>query len=152
MAEQVRQLRIIWIAFLIAVAVYTPIPFLLVADGEGGTAPVPATLRSGMNFAALGAGVASILARRWWTNSLHAALQRDGAAQVSADPWARLRAGCIISWALSEAVALIGLALAIVTRTPTEGAPFAAGAAALLLYHRPSNWPIDATARGARPG
>jgi hypothetical protein len=105
-----------------------------------------------MNFAGLGAGVASILARRWWTNSLRAALGGSPGAPVSADPWARLRAGCIVTWALSEAVAIIGLTLALVARQPSEAVPFAAAAAALLVYHRPSNWPIDAIeSLGSRP-
>ena len=129
MSEATR-LRAIWIAFLIAVAICAPLPFLAVAEGEGDRAPVPDAVRSAMNSAALGAGVASILARRWWTNSLRAALERGPSTPVSGDPWARLRAGCIVTWALSEAVAVIGLAMAVVSRDPVAGVPLAAGAAA----------------------
>jgi hypothetical protein len=148
-AERSR-LRATWIAFLVAVALYTPVPFVVVAAGEGATAPAPEFIRTAMSSAALGAGVASILARRWWTRSLCAALERDPSTPVSGGLWARLRAGCTVTWALSEAVALIGLVGAVLLREPTAGVPLAAAAAALLLYHRPSNWPIAAVERRAR--
>lgn len=142
-AEQVKRLRVIWIAFLLAVALYAPIPFLVVGEGADPAAPPPPGVRSGLHFAALGAAVSSFAARRWWTNSLLAAV-RSVAAQTRADVWARLRAGCVITWALSEAVALIGFGLALVAHRPADSVPLAAAAALLLYFHRPSAWPLQA--------
>jgi F0F1-type ATP synthase membrane subunit c/vacuolar-type H+-ATPase subunit K len=139
-ARRLRQLQITWAAFLLVVAFYTPIPFLL---GSSAPAPPP-VLRTGLIFAGLGAAVAAFGTKRWWSNSLLAALQRGGEGD---DAWARLRAGCIITWALSETVALIGMAVAIAGRRPTDVLPFSAAAALLLYFHRLSTWPLDALAR-----
>ena len=73
-ADHAKQLIMIRYAFLATTALYTPIPFLLAAAGEGAAVAVPEAVRSGVSFAALGAGVSSIFARRWWINSVHAAL------------------------------------------------------------------------------
>lgn len=147
MDDQTRQLHIIWIAFLAAVALYVPIPWLIIAAGADTAAAPPPDVRSGLNFAALGAGVSSFVARRWWTSSLLAALHSGPGAQVSADAWTRLRTGCLITWALSEAVAVIGLAQALVTREPSDAVVPAAAAALLLYRHRPESWPLQAVAR-----
>jgi hypothetical protein len=146
-AEQIRLLRIIWIAFLAAVVVYTPIPWLVVAEGADRAPPPPPGVRSGLHFAALGAAVSSFVTKRWWTNSVLAAVGSPRAAPVGADAWARLRIGCVISWALSEAVAIIGLTLAIIARRPLDAVPFAAAAALLLVWHRPASWPLQALPR-----
>jgi hypothetical protein len=148
-AEQARLVRVIWIAFLLAVGIYAPVPFLLVAGGMDDAAPLPSPARSGLYYAALGAAAASFAARRWWTNSLLAALGSTSAAPARTDAWARLRAGCIITWALCEAVALIGVALALVARRPTDGVPLATAAAGLLYLHRPAAWPLQTLARAA---
>ena len=146
-------LRIIWVAFLLAVAIYAPIPFLVVGEGADTAPAPPAGVRSGLVFAALGAAVSSFAAKRWWSNSLLAAVRSEAAAPVRADAWARLRAGCVITWALSEAVALIGFSLALVTHQPADGVPMAAAAALLLYFHRPAAWPVQALARAAgEPG
>jgi hypothetical protein len=151
-AEQSRLLQIVWIAFLAAVIVYTPIPWLIIAEGADSAAPPPPGVRSGLYFAALGAAVSSFLAKRWWTNSLLAAVHSPSGARGSDDAWARLRIGCVITWALSEAVALIGLTLSIIARRPLDAIPFAAGAALLLCLHRPASWPLQALPRaGGRP-
>jgi F0F1-type ATP synthase membrane subunit c/vacuolar-type H+-ATPase subunit K len=148
-AEQVKLLHVIWVAFLLAVAAYAPIPFLVVGDG-GDTVPAPpAGVRSALLFAALGAAVSSFAAKRWWSNALLAAARAQTAAPVAAEASARLRAGCVITWALSEAVALIGFSLALVARRPAQGVPMAIAAVLLLYIHRPAAWPLAAlTARG----
>lgn len=142
--EQLRILHIFWISFLAAVAVYVPVPVLIGAEGGEYGAVVPDAVRASMHSAALGAAVASFLARRWWTNSLLAALRRAPGPAVRVDPWIRLRAGCLITWFLSDAVAIIGLLLAILTHRPLAGVPFSLGAALLLYLHRPAVWPLDA--------
>ncbi len=152
-AEQIKLLHVIWVAFLVAVGLYAPIPFLILAEGADVAAPAPSAVRSGLHFAALGAAVSSFVAKRWWTNSLLAAVRSAPAAQATADVWARLRAGCVLTWALSEAVALIGLGAALVARRPADGVPLAAAAALLLYFHRPAAWPLQAlaSARGQTP-
>jgi hypothetical protein len=149
--EQTRRLHMIWMAFLAAVVLYAPLPWLLIAEGADSAPTPPAGVSSGLNFAALGAGVSSIIAKRWWINSLRAALQAEPAARVRADPWARLRIGCLITWSLSEAVAILGLALALVTRQPMESIAPAAAAALLLVLHRPDSWPLQAMAEAREP-
>jgi F0F1-type ATP synthase membrane subunit c/vacuolar-type H+-ATPase subunit K len=146
-AEQFRLLRIIWIAFLAAVVVYALIAWLVVAEGVDHAPPPPPGVRSGLYFAALGAAVSSFVTKRWWINSALAAVGSPSGAQVGDDAWARLRIGCMISWALSEAVAIIGLTLAIIARRPLDAVPFAAAAALLLVWHRPASWPLQALRR-----
>src|SRR5262250_1482947 len=146
--NELRVLRVMWIAFLVAIGLYAPMPYLLGAEGLDPAAALPAGAQSGLHFAALGAAVSSFAARRWWTNSLLAALG-SGATPARADVWARLRAGCVVTWALSESVALLGLALAMIARRPLDGLPFAAAAAVLLYLHRPAVWPLEALTAAA---
>jgi len=147
-ADELRLLRVMWIAVLVAVGLSAPVPYLVIAEGFDRAVPPPAGVQSGLRFAALGAAVSSFAARRWWTNSLLAALG-SGATPARADVWARLRAGCVVTWALSESVALLGLALAMIARRPLDGLPFAAAAAVLLYLHRPAVWPLEALTAAA---
>ena len=147
--NELRVLRVMWIAFLVAIGLYAPMPYLLGAEGLDPAAALPAGARSGLHFAALGAAVSSFAARRWWTNSLLAALRSPAATPVRDDVWIRLRAGCLITWALSETVALLGFALAMVARRPLDGVPFAVTAAVLLYLHRPAAWRLDALGSAA---
>jgi hypothetical protein len=140
-----QQLRIMWIAFLAAVAVYTPLPWLIIDAGADSAVPVNEALRSGLHSGALGAAVASFLSRRWFTSGLATALKAGDAAP--GELWTRLRLGCLSTWMVSEAVALIGLMLGLMARQPADVLPLAAGAAALLFLHRPAVWPIDAVER-----
>jgi hypothetical protein len=151
MNDHVRILRVIWITFVVAVVVYAPIPWLIVSAGADTAAAPPPGVRSGLRFAALGAGASSFVAKRWWTNSLLAAVRSVHAAGGAADVWARLRAGCLIVWALSESVALIGLASALIARRPLEAVPMAVAAVVLLYLHRPASWPLPALERGGQP-
>lgn len=139
-AEQIRVLGILWAAFLIAVIAYTPLPFVIIH--EVGVELVPPGVRTGLLFAAAGAAVSSFVARRWWIHSVLAAADAAVSTPVSVDAWARLRVGCIITWALSEVVALIGLAVAVMWGQPLDGLPLSAAAVLLLYYHRPASWPI----------
>ena len=114
----------------------------------GDSAPLPPLgVRSGLHFAALGAAASSFVAKRWWSNSLLAAMSAASGAGVGDDAWARLRIGCVITWALSEAVAIVGLTLSIIARRPLAAVPFAAGAVLLLYLHRPASWPLQALMR-----
>jgi hypothetical protein len=142
--DEKRLLYIMWIAFLLAVGLYAPVPYLLIREGADDAAALPVAARSGLYFAALGAAVSSLAAKRWWTNSLLAVVRSEVPTPVKADVWMRLRAGCVVTWALSEAVALLGFALAMIARRPADGVPFAAGAALLLYLQRPATWPVAA--------
>lgn len=145
-----RQLDIMWMAFLGAVVVYTPLPWLIIGAGADDAAPGNEAVRSGLHSGALGAAVASFLVRRWFTNALLTA--RQAGAPV-AERWMRLRLGCLSTWMVSEAVALIGLMLALIDRQPLEALPLAGGALVLLVLHRPAVWPFEAVeeAAGAPP-
>jgi hypothetical protein len=148
-AEQLRRLHLIWIAFLAMVVTFLPVPWLIVDSGAD-TAPLPPVgMDSSLNFAALGAGASSIVAKRWWINSLRASLEGD--APASATAWTRLRTGCLITWALSESVAMLGLALGIVSRQPLESIAPVVAAGLLLYLHRPDSWPLEAVARHRVP-
>ena len=146
-AEQVRRLQLIWIAFLAMVVAYLPLPWLIVDTGIDSAPLPPVGIGSGLNFAALGAGASSFVARRWWINSLRASLESSRDAPTAASPWARLRIGCLITWALSETVALLGVALGIVSRQPLESVAPIVAAGLLLYLHRPERWPIADVAR-----
>src|SRR5262249_61029732 len=111
-ADELRLLRVMWIAVLVAVGLSAPVPYLVIAEGFDRAVPPPAGVQSGLRFAALGAAVSSFAARRWWTNSLLAALG-SGATPARADGGARLRARCVGTRALGEARALLRLALAV---------------------------------------
>jgi hypothetical protein len=148
MTEQVRLLHLIWVAFVLAVVVYAPLPWLVISSGADSAAQPPPGLRSGLRFAALGAGASSFVAKRWWMHSLTAAMQSSTAVGAAAAIWTRLRAGCLVVWALSESVALIGLASALIGRRPLEVVPMTVAALLLLYLHRPANWPLPATERG----
>jgi hypothetical protein len=150
-ANQQKSLQLLWAAFLVAIVLYAPIPWLIVSAGADSVAAPPPGVRSGLRFAALGAGASSFVAKRWWTNSLVAALRSTHAAGAAADVWARLRAGCMVVWALSEAVALIGLASALIAQRPLEAVPMTAAAVLLLYLHRPASWPLPALERGGQP-
>jgi hypothetical protein len=150
-AEQERLLRIIWFAFLLAIIIYAPLPWLMVSAGADPAAAPPLNVRPGLRFAALGAGASSFVAKRWWTNSLLAAVHSTSSAGAAPDVWARLRAGCLIVWALSEAVALMGLASALIARRPLEAVPMTIAALVLLYLHRPASWPLPAVQHGGPP-
>ena len=143
-AGEIRVLYIIWIAFFVAVGLYAPVPYVLIGEGADDAATLPAAARSGLYFAALGAAVSSFAAKRWWSNSLLAAVRLQPVTPARADAWIRLRAGCVVTWALSEMVALLGFALAMIARGPADVLPFTVTAALLLYLHRPAAWPIDA--------
>lgn len=149
--EERKRLRLIWVAFLVAVFLYAPVPWLLITEGLDSAPPEPAGVNSSLNFAALGAGVSSIIAKRWWIHSLLAASEADTGTRLRADLWARLRTGCVITWVLSEAVAMLGLALALVARQPMESVAPTAAAALLLVLHRPESWPLQTVATATGP-
>jgi len=130
------KLRIIWIAFFVAVCVYALLPWLLIGDRLDSAAPDTESLRSGLQAGAIGVAMASFLAKRRWTKLL---LQSDAAPS---DRWTQLQLGCVVTWLITEVVGLIGLAIALVTRHAAEGVPYAGAALFLLYMHRLDMWPV----------
>lgn len=137
-ADTARLLQIMWGAFVGAAMIYGFVPYLAPA---GDDALTPAA-HGAMYSAAAGAAVASFVTRRWWINSIAA---RQTAGAVPADTGAlqaRVKAGAIVTWALSEAVAIIGVVRAFLGHDPSYGLPFVAASVLLLYLHRPSTWPL----------
>lgn len=108
-------LRVIWGAMLGATVAYAPIAGLLA--GQGARSLVPA--------AWVAAGAAGVL-----SFALPGRVFPAGAPRAD---FAR----CLLSWALAEAVALIGVILALLGGSWAESAPFFGVALGLLVWHRP---------------
>jgi hypothetical protein len=49
---------------------------------------------------------------------------------------------CVVAWAMAEAIAVLGLVLAILSREVDDFLPFAAAAVVVLYLNRPAVWPI----------
>jgi hypothetical protein len=140
------KLRIIWIAFFAAVCLYSVVPWFVIDDRLDSAAANTEAMRSGLQAGAIGAAVSSFLARRRWIKLIIASAEPGG----SGDTWTRLQTGCIVTWAISEIVALVGVATALVTRQPAQGVPYALAALFLLYMHRVALWPIPPGAGESR--
>lgn len=124
-------LAVVWIAMVVAIAIYGFVCLALAAaPGEGTEAPE--TLRDVFTAVAIAFGGLSL----WWRRYFLAA---EGPATLAVTT---LRAHSIVLWAFSDTVAICGLLLGVLTHTATEFLPFAFAAAALMILHRPSNLPI----------
>lgn len=134
-----KRLRIMWLAFLAAALVYALVPWVAIAEQLDSAAPDTPPLVSGLRFGAIGAAVASFLVRRQTMQGLAVALQ-PGAAAV--DLWTRLTTACLVTWSVTEAVAIVGLFIAFVTRNPYEVVPYVGATVFLLYMHRPAMWPL----------
>lgn len=136
-------LRLLWGAFLAAAVLYGLLPFLLLSPGADGLSP---SMHGAMYSAAAGAAVASFVTRRWWISSIRAALERPHASGPGGrqNLEMRIKAGAVITWSLSEAVALIGMVRAIASHDPGHAVPFVTTSVLLLYLHRPAAWPMAA--------
>jgi hypothetical protein len=132
-------LRILWNAFFAATCLYAVIPWFAIAEHVDSAAAATQALVSGLRLGAIGAAVASFLLRRQFMTGLQAALQ-PGAAPT--DLWRQLLIGCTVTWMITEVVAGVGLAIAMVTRNPYEVVPYAGAALFLLYMHRLAMWPV----------
>ena len=136
LAQRIRTLRIIHASFGAAIFVYT----LVVAfnyDGSGASDTVVA-LRPALTLAAVMFAGASI----WWRRRAARAMQGASAeALVDGSSFERLRTNCIISWAFSQSVAVMGVVMGLLSHQINEFVPFGLAALVLLLAHRPSVWP-----------
>jgi len=121
------QLRVIWSAILGTVAVYALVCFLALGAVQAADDGEIEWMRQAFSAVAVGLGGLSL----WWRRHFLTAEER-------AVSFAQAKAHGVVTWALSEAVGLCGLVLALVVRSAREFLPFGAAAAALLLLHRPS--------------
>ena len=136
-AQQKQLLKVIWFAMLSAIGSYTVVCLLVVGIQDAGRRAENDSLRYAMTGIATVLGVISV----WWRwHFLSASTTQEAPAKLS---FARLQSHSLVVWALSEAVAIVGLAMGLLTQSFAEFLPFAVAAAALLLLHRPSNLPLD---------
>jgi len=142
------RLRLLWLAFFAAVCVYVAVPWLVIGEHLDTAATATPPLVSGLHVGAIGAAVASFLVRRSYTGQLIDGVQRGTPPPAL---WGRLFVACIVTWAVTEAVALIGVAIALVTRNPYDAIPFAGAALFLLHMHRVNTWPVAQIAAAAEP-
>jgi len=130
-AAQVRNLLgVVWSAMLIAIVPYGA-ACVAITHVPGDAADDVETLRYGFTAAAIISGAVSM----WWR---HRFLALEGSTLSLNE----LRGHAVWVWALSEAVAICGLVLAVLTHAANEFVPFALAAGALMILHRPANLPF----------
>ena len=136
--EQKRQLRLIWMWMLGAVAAYGAVCFIALRtaemDGGGG----PELLHNVFTVAAIVVGALSVW---WWRHFLSA--DPASAGVDNGMGFSQFQTHSFIVWALSEAVAIVGLMLAFVLRSFQEFVPFGVAGAALLVMHHPFRLPYE---------
>jgi hypothetical protein len=132
-------LLVIWLGQLGSIALFVVVGFVLTQMEEPGEGMlITVTLRP--LFWVLAAVLA--FASLWWRRTFAAAaLRPEAAGRLAADAWNRLQVHCLIVWAMSEAPAILGLVLAVLSRDLGDLLPFAAAGAVLLYVHRPAVWP-----------
>jgi len=129
-----RVLWIVWAALLASLALYVALPQLAAPPAERWNAGEAAVANFVAALFALAAAVG--------TFSIRETLARRHLRSGALDPatpagFARLRTALLLMWALCDGIGGIGLAIALLSGTPSQAVPYALGAAALLLLHRP---------------
>ena len=127
-------LRIVWMAMAAAVATYAVV---LLAILSPATAPPDTQAELLHNVLTVG-GIAVGALSLWWRRQFLGSDPEAPALTV-----ARLQSSAIVLWALSEAVALVGFVLAILTRNVWEFVPFGLASVALLVLHHPFRLPYE---------
>jgi F0F1-type ATP synthase membrane subunit c/vacuolar-type H+-ATPase subunit K len=126
-------LQLLWAAQLSSVVVLVVVCGL-VTQRNGVAAPESlAVLRPAAWIAAMILAAGSI----WWRRAVLATA--PGAGDLASR---KLQASCIAVWAMSEAVAVIGLVLGMLAGDLGEMLPLAGAAATLLYVHRPAVWSL----------
>jgi hypothetical protein len=142
--QELRILRIVWLAFLGSLVMYAAV-LLVLPGGTPAAEELASVLRPFFTLVAVGIGVASFIVKR-----LALAAPASATAPASTDDAARLRAACIVAWALSEGVAVLGLVLGFLGGRAADFVPYGVVAALLLYLHRPAAWQ-SGPAGGAAP-
>lgn len=138
-------MRILFAALVASVVVYFVI-IHVIARGE--VQPVEQALAIGLAGIAVALGLLAPFLRRLLMPRKEAA--RPGSATpstISPGGFGRTFAAHIVGWALCEAVAVMGVVLAFLSRDPSTFYPFAAGAVLLFLFLAPRRAEIEAVAR-----
>jgi len=118
---------LVWLALLNAVVLYGVVAFL-VARPVDELPAIPGGLFPGLGVFL---GAAALLGARFLPGS---ASGDDGERPRFT---AGVRPRQIVTWALDESVAVVGLVAALLEGNPTRVIPYVVAAAALLLWHRP---------------
>jgi hypothetical protein len=134
-AQRKQLLQLIWTVMCGAVVMYGAVCFVVLRAAAGGADARTGVLHNGFTVAAIFVGALSV----WWRRRF---LSADPPAGIDAGlPFARFQTHGIIVWALSEAVAVFGLMLALVVRSFEEFIPFGVASLALLVMHHPFRLP-----------
>ena len=127
-------LRIVWVAMAAAVAMYAGLLLALLGPEPAPPDAHAELLHNALTVAGIAVGALSV----WWRGRF---LGHD--PEAPALTVARLQSSAIVLWALSEAVALVGFVLAILTRNVWEFVPFGLASVALLVLHHPFRLPYE---------
>ncbi len=122
--------RLVWGALVVSLVLYVVVLVLLL--GQPGTAAV--TDAATMRYLFMGLTVANVAVIFIFRRNLPPS--DAGPGRPAPDPQAVFTT-YVVCWALSEAVALYGLVLGLLTRSLDQAQPFFIVGAALLLWQRP---------------
>jgi hypothetical protein len=136
-SKRAQQLRAIYASFAAAIFLYILVlSFNLQGNGQ-------ASSDDPMRHAVMLAAVMFAGASVWWRRRASRAMELIPAEEkTDGSAFNRLRTNCIITWSLSESVAVMGLILGFLAHDLRAFAPYAAAALGLLTIHRPSTWPL----------
>jgi hypothetical protein len=127
-------LWIVWAVLLVPTVLSAAIPYAVALPAERWHAGEAAVANFVAALFALAAAVGTFAIRE----SLAQRHVRSGALDpITPEGFARLRTALLLMWALCAGIAAIGLAIAVLSATPSQAVPYALGAAALLFLHRP---------------
>ena len=127
-------LRIVWLAMTAAVATYAVVLLAVLGPETRSSAAPAAMLHDGLTVAGIAIGALSM----WWWRRFLAHGPEAPALTVP-----HLQSSAIVVWALSDAVALVGCVLAVLTRNLWEFVPFGLASVALLVLHHPFRLPYE---------
>jgi hypothetical protein len=151
LAAELKVLQVLWGALTAAVIAYAGVCFMVTREWGSADPEFARTLYLVIAFTALTTGAASVWWRRSFAMSPGSPLFLFVRESADAPPheeavkiaMQRLQTNCVIVWAMSEAVALLGLVLCLLSRDFPAYLPFGTGALLLLHAHRPAAWPVD---------
>ncbi len=130
MQAALRIVRILWIAVLLALAIFIVLPEIVAVRPQ----PASPTVFVAITVVAFWIVGLAFFMRRRWILTATSTLSSD---PKNANALARWRTGYIICLALSESIGLYGLVLRFVGFSLSHVAPFYVVAAVLLFYFRP---------------
>ncbi len=144
-------MRLLFAGLVTSVIVYVVIIHVVV---QGEPAEVEQPLAMSLAGAAVFFGLLAPIARRMLMPER--APDRPGAGPppgvISPRGFGRAFAAHIVSWALCESVAIMGVVLAFLGRDPEVLYPFAAGAVLMFVFLAPRRSELEAVARAEGPG